>query len=157
MSDATRTESSRTMLDPHVSRTRLIVLRALYALIALGLALFIWPVFLGLLPAPAHYHGVVLTMLAAFSILCAGGIRYPLQMLPVLLWELLWKSMWLLLIALPRWLAGTIDPATTQTAVDCITVVLVLVAIPWGYVWRNYVSKPAERSLRGAAAAASPA
>ena len=111
-----------------------------------GLALFVWPAYLAQLPAPAHYHGVVMTMLAAFSILCAIGIRYPLQMLPILLWELLWKLMWLLLIALPRWMAATMDAPTTQTAIDCVTVVLVLAAVPWAYVWRRYVVRPAERA-----------
>ena len=140
-------------LDGEVSRARLIVLRGLYAFIVVALAAFMWPPLLAQLPAPAHYQGVVLVMLAAFSILCAIGIRYPLQMLPVLLWELLWKSMWLLMIALPRWMAGTMDAATTQTAIDCAAVVLVLLAVPWGYVVRHYVRKPAERSFRAAASA----
>lgn len=145
--------------EGEVSRARLIVLRALYALIVVGLALFVWPTFLARLPEPPHYQGVVLTMLGAFSILCALGLRYPLQMLPILLWELLWKSMWLLLIALPRWRAGTMDAVTTQTAIDCAAVVLVLLAVPWGYVARHYVRKPAERAFRGrtASAAATPA
>jgi hypothetical protein len=129
--------------DHGLSRTRLNVLRALYALIVLGLAAFVWPAFLARLPDPEHYHGIVMTMLAAFSILCAIGIRYPLQMLPLLLWELLWKSMWLLLVALPRWRAGTMDAATIQTATDCSVVVLVLLAIPWGYVQRTFVKRPA--------------
>lgn len=129
--------------DGHgVSRLRLILLRAIYALIVLGLTAFVWPAFLARLPAPTHYHGIVMTMLAAFSILCAIGIRYPLQMLPLLLWELLWKSMWLLLVALPRWRAGTMDSDTIQTAIDCSVVVLVLAAIPWGYVRRTYGRRP---------------
>jgi hypothetical protein len=122
-----------------VSPMRMIVLRAVYALIVLGLALFVWPVFLAKVPTPPHYQGVVLAMLAAFSILCLLGIRYPLQMLPILLWELLWKSLWLGLIGVPRWLSGTMDAATAQTLFDCSLVVLVLVAVPWGFVWREYV------------------
>ncbi len=140
--------------EEEVSRARLIVLRALYAFIVVGLGLFVWPAFIAQLPDPAHYHGIVMTMLAAFSILCAVGIRYPLQMLPLLLWELLWKSMWLLLIALPRWQAGTMDASTTQTAIDCAAVVLVLLAVPWGYVVRHYVRQPAERGFRRHTAAA---
>jgi hypothetical protein len=135
-----------------VSKVRLVVLRTVYALIVVGLALFIWPTLIAQLPAPAHYHGIVMVMLAAFSILCALGTRYPLQMLPMLLWELLWKSMWLLLIALPRWLAGTMDSATTQTMIDCVAVVLVLFAIPWGYVVRHYGRGPGARSSGAAVA-----
>lgn len=150
MIDGTSAEAP-TAVDPGVSKTRLIVLRALYAFIAAGLALFVWPAYLAQLPDPAHYHGVVMTMLAAFSILCALGIRYPLQMLPLLLWELLWKLMWLLAIALPRSMAGTMDAATRQTAMDCLAVALVLIAVPWGYFVRHYVKKPAERASRAAA------
>lgn len=140
--------------DAGVSRLRLLALRALYALIVLGQLLFIWPALLARLPDPAHYQGIVLVMLAAFSIMCALGLRYPLQMIPVLLWELLWKAMWLALVALPQWRAGTMSEAARQTAFDCSLVVLVLVALPWGYVWRNYVRKPAERAAGAAEAAA---
>jgi len=128
-----------------VSRGRLLVLRALYALIVAGQLLFIWPALIAQLPEPAHYHGIVLVMLAAFSILCALGIRYPLQMLPIMLWELLWKAMWLLLVALPQWRGGTMSLATRQTLIDCAPLVLLLLALPWGYVVRNYLRKPAER------------
>jgi hypothetical protein len=133
-----------------VSKARLILLRALYALIAVGLALFVWPAFLPQVPTPPHYQGVVLAMLGAFSILCLFGIRYPLQMLPVLLWELLWKALWLGLIGIPRWLSQTMDPATAQTLFDCSLVVLVLAAVPWRFVWRRYVRRPAERAAAGA-------
>lgn len=140
-------------IDPGVSKGRLIVLRALYVLIVAGQLLFIWPALIAQLPAPAHYHGIVMVMLAAFSILCALGIRYPLQMLPVLIWEALWKVLWLALVALPRWQAGTMDAPTTQTVIDCAPLPLLLLAIPWGYVARHYVRKPAERAPRAPGAA----
>ncbi|MDP8993824.1 MAG: hypothetical protein M3N07_02400 [Pseudomonadota bacterium] len=129
-----------------VSLFRLYLLRTLYAFIVVGLALFVWPNYLARVPDLPLFNGVALTMLAAFSILCALGIRYPLQMLPVLLWELLWKAMWLLLVALPLWTSGRMDERTFQTAVDClIGVVLVPLAMPWGYVYSEYVRKPGAR------------
>ena len=129
-----------------VSLLRLYLLRALYAFIALGLALFVWPSYLAGVPDLPLFNSVTLTMLAAFSILCVLGLRYPLQMIPVLLWELLWKSMWLLIIALPLWMQGQMDERTSQTVIDCLVgVILVPLAMPWGYVWRHYVKQPAER------------
>jgi hypothetical protein len=130
------------------SPVRILVLRALYALILVGLTAFLWPALIAQLPAPAHYHGVTMAMLAAFSILCALGIRYPLQMRLILLWEALWKCMWLLLIGLPQWRAGTMDSGTAQTLVDCSLVLLVLLAIPWRYVAYHYLRKPAEPPFR---------
>jgi hypothetical protein len=130
-----------------VSRIRLLVLRAMYAFIVVGLGLFVWPSYLAGVPDLPLFNSVALTMLGAFSILCLVGIRYPLQMLPVLLWELLWKAMWLLIIALPLWMSGELDERRAQTAMDCLVgVILVPLAVPWGYVFENYVRKPAERA-----------
>ena len=130
-----------------VSRLRLWVLRAMYAFIVVGLGLFVWPSYLAAVPDLPLFNSVALTMLGAFSILCLLGIRYPLQMLPVLLWELLWKSMWLLIIALPLWMSGEMDERRAQTVIDCLVgVVLVPLAMPWGYVVENYVRKPWERA-----------
>lgn len=126
-------------LAPEVTKLRLVVLRSMYGFIVAGLAIFVWPGYLQGLPHSPHLNGIVMTMLAAFSLLCALGILYPLRMLPVLLWELLWKSMWLLLIALPRWMDGSMDALTSQTVIDClIGVVLVPLALPWSYVAAHY-------------------
>ena len=146
-STATRThEVSIASSDGEVSLTRLYVLRAMYGFIVVGLGVVVWPTYLAQAPELPLFNGVALTMLAAFSILCVIGIRYPLQMLPVLLWELLWKSMWLLMIALPLWASGQMDERTSQTVIDCLVgVVLVPLAVPWGYVFRHYVKQPASR------------
>ena len=60
-------------------------------------------------------------------------------MLPVLLWEVTWKTMWLALVPLPQWMAGHVDAAIQPSVFACSMVVLVYLAIPWGYVWRHYV------------------
>ncbi len=89
---------------------------------------------------------VVSSLLAAVSILAALGIRYPLQMLPVLLFELAWKSVWLMAFALPLWNAGQIDAETWETVYACLMgIVIFPIVIPWHYVLANYVKKPGDR------------
>jgi hypothetical protein len=79
----------------------------------------------------------------------ALGIRYPLQMLPMLLFELLWKAIWLLAVALPLWSAHHLDPDTMDTVNACLMgVVLCLIVIPWPYVLANYAKKPGDRWKR---------
>ena len=74
------------------------------------------------------------------------GIRYPLQMLPLLLFELVWKSIWVLAIGLPLWSAGRLDADTRETWNACLMgLVLFPLVIPWGYVWRRYVRQPGDR------------
>lgn len=126
-----------------VSVFRLNLLRALYLLVVVGLGLVIWPGVIFNSQSWTLSQGVVNCMLVAFSLLCALGLRYPLQMLPILLWELIWKSAWLAIVAVPKWLSGSIDEATASTAIELLVVVLVPLVIPWGYVMAQYVRKPA--------------
>lgn len=127
-----------------VSTFRLNLLRAMYFLLAAGLMAVVWP---GMLQAQRWdlWVGVVQCMLIAFSLMCALGVRYPLQMLPVLIWEIAWKSLWLGLVAIPQWIAGTMDQQTWGIAAAVLWVLIIPFAIPWDYVVANYIKKPYER------------
>ena len=127
-----------------VSLFRLHVRRALYLFIVVGLAINIWP------DVIHHekwefFEGAAACMLAAFSLLCMLGLRYPLQMLPILMWELVWKMLWLGIVALPQWWAGHIDDAIKPNLFACSLVVLVFIAIPWRYVLAHYIKKPGDQ------------
>jgi hypothetical protein len=133
-----------------VSLFRLYVLRAMYLFIVLGLGTFLWP---DIIDPSKHWHlpqGQANCMLAAFSLCCLLGLRYPLQMLPVLLWEVIWKTLWLALVPLPQWIAGHIDDQIRPSIFACGMVVLVYLAIPWGYVFARYVRTPGDRWRRAA-------
>ena len=126
-----------------VSLFRLYLLRATYLFIVVGLGFMIWPSLLSQREDVEHMRGVVRSLLAAVSLLALVGLRYPLQMLPLLLFELVWKSIWVLVIGLPLWSAGELTAGTRQTWNDClISIVLFLVVIPWGYVLDHYVKQP---------------
>lgn len=128
-----------------VSITRLYVLRAAYLFIAVGLAFLVWPVLFSHSSEWALKHGDVFGLLAGVQVLAMVGIRYPLKMIPLLLFELIWKSTWLLAIALPLWRAGQLDAATSESIFACVMgVVISLVAIPWPWVYANYVKAPAD-------------
>ena len=86
---------------PLVAYWRVIALRLVYLLIILGLSSFVWQQLLFEAADLATMTGVAKSMMAALVILCVFGLRYPLDLLPVLVFELLWKALWMLLIALP--------------------------------------------------------
>jgi hypothetical protein len=128
-----------------VSLFRLYLLRAMYLLIVVGLARMVWP---GVIHHDRPWElmdGVVQCMLAAFSALCVLGLRYPLQMLPLLLWELAWKSIWLLVVAWPLWSTGQMDAATRSTASACLLAVIIPFVIPWRYVFSRYIKMRGDR------------
>jgi hypothetical protein len=86
----------------------------------IGLGLIIWPQIL-LRNGPWELkEGVVICMLGAFQFMVVLGLRYPLQMLPVLLWGLEWKMIWLGAVAFPQWSGGTIDTSTRAIAEACL-------------------------------------
>jgi hypothetical protein len=77
-------------------------------------------------------------MLAAMSALAILGLRYPLQMLPLLFFELAWKGIWLLVVALPLWSNHQMDADTAETAGECLMAVIFVIVIPWPYVATTY-------------------
>jgi hypothetical protein len=67
-------------------------------------------------------------------------------MLPVFFFELGWKAIWLIAIALPRLVARDADPYTWRMAITCLAAVIVCpLLIPWPYAFSNYVMKPGNR------------
>jgi hypothetical protein len=147
------------MSQPHeLSTFRLYLLRATYLLVAVGLGVGIWPLILRSASAPPeHMQGVVRAVLCAVSLLALLGLRYPVQMLPLLLFELAWKSIWVLAIGLPLWRAGRLDAATRETWEACLMgLVIFPIAIPWGHVLRRYVRAPGDRWRSGASRDAQP-
>ena len=130
---------------PHVSTWRLLGLRALYLLLAVGLGLVIWPSLLQPPPGPPGPGTVVRALLAALSLLAVLGLRHPLQLLPLLLFELLWKLIWVLAVALPAWQHGQLGEYGTATLYECLPVfVLFPLIIPWRYVIARYLRAPGD-------------
>jgi hypothetical protein len=91
-----------------------------------------------------------LSMWAAFSVLAVPAFIRPLKWLPIFLFEIGFKVIWLAVVALPLWwrheLAGS--PAEELTMAFA-TVIFPIIAMPWGYVVRTYVS-PAAKIARPA-------
>jgi hypothetical protein len=135
--------SSSSSDDDDVSRLRLYVLRAAYLLLVVGLGLMILPVLISHEPMA---RGVIPSLLAGVWLLAVVGLRYPLQMLPVLMFELIWKTIWLLAFGLPQWSAGHV-PETFSEDIKAIGlgVILMPIVIPWGYVYRRYVKSAPQR------------
>ena len=131
-----------------VSLLRLYLLRALYLAIAVLEGAQIWPIIIHHAQSGKVWelmHGVAFAMLGALTAVAVLGIRYPLQMLPLMFFEIAWKVIWLLAVAVPLGLAHQIDADTMETVTACLMVVIVIVVIPWPYVYANYVRKAGDR------------
>jgi hypothetical protein len=130
-----------------VSTLRLNLLRLFYLIlvIGVGLGMHVWSMMIHQVYSMEMDSGVKICMLFALSVLSILGLRYPLQMLPVLFWEFTWKASWLLAVALPHWLHGqwSQDLAANTFAIGMIAIFIPLV--PWSYVFECYVRKSGDR------------
>jgi len=129
--------------DSEVSLLRLYVLRAAYLLLVVGTGALVVP---DILSHDLLSRGAIPSLLGGLWLLAFLGLRYPLQMLPLLLFELAWKSIWMLAYGLPQWAAGQ-HPSTFADDFFSIGfgIVLMPLVIPWPYVWTHYVKRPGAR------------
>jgi hypothetical protein len=140
---ATVSRAAPAHVESEVSLARLYALRAMYLLLVIGGAIVFLPQLIGHEPTA---RGVIPSMLAGVWVLACFGLRYPLQMLPLLLFELVWKAIWLIDYGLPQRMAGVNTAQFTEDfKAIALGPLLLIPIIPWGYVFRHYLKKPGAR------------
>jgi hypothetical protein len=126
-----------------VSLVRIYGLRATYLVLVIGLGATIVPALFSHEPMA---RGAITSLLGAVWLLAFVGLRYPLQMLPLLMFEFVWKTIWLIAFGLPQWSSGQLPPTFAEDfKAIAAGVILMPIAIPWGYVYRHYVKQQATR------------
>ena len=136
-------QAAQENVSQEVSLARIYVLRAAYLLLVVGLGGLIVPI---LVAHPLDSRGVIPSLLGGVWVLAFLGLRYPLQMLPLLLFEFAWKFIWMVAFGLPQWFAGQLPPTFAEDAFNIgMGVILMPLVIPWGYVYRHYVKQAGSR------------
>lgn len=126
---------------------RVNIMRIGYLVMGVGLALVKWPLFFqdgGVASLPV-FEGVVAALLTAMSLLAFLGLRYPVQLLPLLIFESLWKLIWLATVGIPHLAAGDMDAQMSSVFSSVLLVVIILAVTPWDFVWKRYVRAPGAR------------
>jgi hypothetical protein len=125
---------------------------ALWQLNLLRVGYFVMGVFLAVVKWPLLFadkpwglaEGAIECVLVAMSILALIGLRYPQRMLPILLFEVAWKLLWLGVVALPLWLNDRLEGATLEQATKILWVAIIIAVIPWRHVLTQYVTAPGQ-------------
>jgi hypothetical protein len=141
-SAATVSPPGENAAEGEVSLFRLYVLRAMYLVLVIGLGAMIVP---EIVSHPPISRGVIPSLLGAVWLLAFLGLRYPLEMLPLLMFELAWKAIWMIAYGLPQWSSGAQPPTFAEDFFNIGWGAVLLLVIPWPYVWRHYVKRPAAR------------
>jgi hypothetical protein len=141
--EAVTNETQQANVAQEVSLARIYVLRATYLLLVIGLGGMIVP---DVVSHPVISRGVIPSLLGAVWVLAFVGLKYPLEMLPLLVFEFALKSIWMVAYGLPQWSAGQLPPTFVEDVFNIgLGVILMPLVIPWAYVYRHYVKRPGAR------------
>lgn len=128
---------------PHVPLWRIWALRVFFA----GMVFVLGKIQLQyILEGPSewsNWRGLGHSMLFALALFAIGGLFRPLAFLPIMIFEVVWKAVWLLVVALPLFLAGEEIPGIVDMG-SRIGIWLIVLVIPWNYVWWRYFKQPIE-------------
>ena len=119
---------------------RLHLMRAGYAFMGIGLAVTKWQVIIHHDASWTLQQSVIDCLLTAMSLLALLGLRYPIKLLPLMVFESTWKLLWLGVVALPAALAGDMSAAMDDVVFACALVVVILAVTPWRFAWRQYAT-----------------
>lgn len=128
-----------------VSSLRLYLMRAVFLLNFVVLGSDVWPALLNHPEPWDPVRSAAFSFWAALSLLSLLGLRYPVKMLPLLLFQLTYKVIWLLSVALPQW---SDFQSVELTKIMLFGLIIDFLVIPWPFVVRNYVNARGDRWKR---------
>ena len=126
-----------------VYKINIYLLRLLFILMFLVVGKSAWTHLLTFQGSSSPAESAAWCVWASYSVLSVIGIIRPLKMLPIVLLEILYKVLWLILVAYPLWSTNQLvgSPAEKMTY-TFLWVALPIIAMPWKYAFENYIFKP---------------
>ncbi len=123
-----------------VPRINIYLLRLLFALMFLFVTYDSWEHIFNHTGSWDSVNAAAWCMWGSYSAISIIGVLRPLKMLPIVLFEVVYKVAWLLIVAYPLWIKNELigSPAEDMTRVF-LWVLLPIVAMPWGYFFRTYI------------------
>jgi hypothetical protein len=126
------------------------VIRMVFGLAFVFVGIESWSTIIGHEGEWRNLDAIAFSVWAAYSALCALGVINPLKMLPIMVFIIFYKTIWLFIVAFPLWVAGTWigSPAEEMTKVF-LWVILPMVAMPWKYFFISFMQKNKVASVLG--------
>ena len=114
-------------------------IRFIFILMATLLAMDVWPHLITDDLSRDPTDAMNWSVWAAFTLCAVIGIFRTVKMIPIMLFEVAYKTIWLILVALPLFLEGNLSDDTTDGMIfPFLLVILPIAFMPWGYVRKTY-------------------
>ena len=119
------------------------LLRLFYFLMAFFVATDSWRAIITHEGPWDRFRAMSVCVWAAYATLGVFGLIHPLKWLPIMIFMIFYKSLWLIIVAYPLWREGELagSPAGEMTGAF-LGVPVAMLAVPWKYVFENYIYKP---------------
>lgn len=123
-----------------VPRINIYLLRILFSLMFLFLSYDSWTHILNHKGTWEVTDAAAWCMWGAYAIISFIGVINPLKMLPIVLFEIIYKITWLVIVAYPLWIKNElINSPAEYTANVFVFVAIPVVIMPWRYFFRVYI------------------
>lgn len=124
------------------------LLRMFYFLMAAFVAIDAWKSIITHEGPWDRFRAMSLCVWAAYATLGIFGLIHPLRWLPIIVFMIFYKSLWLIVVAYPLWWTGTLvgSPAEEMAGVFMM-VPLVMIAVPWVYFLKTFVLGNRQKSI----------
>jgi hypothetical protein len=123
-----------------VRRINIYVMRLFFALMFVFLAPESWKVILSHEGTWDPTKAVAWCTWAAYSTLGILGVFHTLRMLPIMLFMIFYKGLWLIVVAYPLWSAGTLKGSPAEEMAYVFSgIIIPILFMPWKYVFEKYI------------------
>lgn len=130
-------------VDPTIglSKFRISLLRFYYALMIFVLGIDVWTEIITHEAVWEPNAAVAYSLWATFAVLSIIGLVHPVKMIPIILLNITYKIIWLTIVAYPLWSKNQLEDSVAEglTRSNFIGFIIDIFAIPWIYVFKNYI------------------
>ena len=87
-----------------------------------------------------RFRAIAICVWAAYGTLSLFGLFHPLKWLPIVLFMIFYKTLWLIVVAYPLWRANELTGSPSEEMANIfIAAPFLILIVPWKYVIKNYV------------------
>lgn len=123
-----------------VPKIKIYILRLMFFLMAVFLGKDSWTYIITFKGSWNPMDAMAWCTWASFSLLAILGLIHPLRMLPIVMLEIIYKILWLIIVAYPLWSTNKLSGSEAEGMTNAfLWVLLPIVAMPWKYFIRKYI------------------
>lgn len=123
-----------------VRKINIYVMRLVFALMFVFVATDSWTVILTHEGDWDPLKAVAWCTWAAYSTLTLLGVFHTLRMLPIMIFMIFYKGLWLAIVAYPLWSAGMLKGSPAEEMAYMFSgIIIPILFVPWKYVFKKYI------------------